>query len=220
MQIREVRILIQWRGSLRKLCKIAFSSSDASLYLFPYAVQGKYYYGSNTIPAQQASLSFDFTDDIFKKETPKLSIHETGQVHVCVGDSKAGPLYIPELKTFTGQHIASVCPDSFLTLPIFTGKLREKGSKIDHIIPAVDGAINGRLAIYLNGTQPMFCAQNCRLIFPRRSPTLKHPLYFCAKPIVQPPIGTVFQEGVTIIAGWNPMQPITEDVDFLFIRGK
>ncbi|MEW6716383.1 MAG: hypothetical protein AB1345_02600 [Chloroflexota bacterium] len=220
MGIREVRILIQWRNSLRKLCKIAFVSRDASLYLFPYAPQGKYYYGSKTMPAKQVSLSFDFTEDIYQEQTPKLSIHEKGHVHVYVGDEKAGPLFIPPLATLTGQHIASICPDAFESLPIFTEKLREKGSEIDHVIPAANDATSGRLAIYANGHRPAFEAQDCGLIFTLRRATIARPLYIGIKPIGQPPIGVDVQKGVTIIAGWNPLQPTAEGFDFLYIRGE
>lgn len=220
MGIREVRILIQWRNSLRKLCKIAFSDSDASLYLFPYAIEGKYHYGSKIMPSKEASLSFDFAEDIFQEQTPKLSIHESGQVHVYVGIEKAGPLFIPPLANLTGQHIASVSPDAFESLPIFTKKLRQIGAEIDQIIPAVDEAVSGRLAIYVNGNQPTFDVQDCGLIFTLTRSTIARPLYFGVKPIGQPKIGVDVQKGVTIIAGWNPLKPMAEDVDFLYIRGE
>jgi len=128
MEFREVRILILWRNSIRKLCKIAFGSNDASLYLFPYALQGIYYYGSKSLPERQVRLTFDFKNDIFEEHTPKLSIHQTGQVHIYAGSEKAGPLFIPPLTDYTGQHIATVCPDAFESLPIFDKKIRESGS--------------------------------------------------------------------------------------------
>jgi hypothetical protein len=172
------------------------------------------------MPAKQASLSFDFTENIFQEQTPKLSIHEKGQVHVYVGDEKAGPIIIPPLTTLTGQHIATVYPDAFESLPFFTDKLREKGSEVDHIIPAVDNATNGRLAIYVNGHLPVFDAQDCPLTITLRRATIAHPLYFGIKPISQPPLSVDIQKGVTIIAGWNPLQPTAECFDFLFIRGE
>ena len=128
VELREIRILIQWRDSLRKLCKIAFTANDASLYLFPYALEGRYYYGGKTMLSTQANLSFDFTEDIFREQTPKLSIHEKGQVHVYADKQKAGPLFIPPLATLTGQHIASVCPDAFESLPTFTIEFRIKNA--------------------------------------------------------------------------------------------
>lgn len=218
--IREVRILIQWRKSLRKLCKIAFCSNDASLYLFPNASQGKYHYGRKTIPAQQASLTFDFTEDIFQEQIPKLSIHETGQVHVSVGTQRAGPLFIPPLARLRGEHVASVSPDAFETLPMFTGMLRDNGSEVDHIIPALDEATNGTLAIYVNGRKPAFAESNCRLTFELTRSTIDRPLYIGMKPKGQPQIGVNTRKGVTIIAGWNPLQSTVEEADFLYIRGE
>jgi hypothetical protein len=218
--MRETRILVEWRNSLRKLCKIAFSSRDASLYLFPYAKLGNYYYGSKTMQARQMSLSFDFTEDIFQQHTPKLSIHETGQVHVFMGAEKVGPLCIPPLTTLTGQHIASVSPDAFESLPIFTEKLRVVGAEVDQVIPVADEAVNGRLAVYVNGDRPAFCSKNRGLIFTLRRSTIARPLYFGVNFVGRPQIGVDGQKGVTIVAGWNPLRPKDVNFDFLYIRGE
>jgi hypothetical protein len=220
MEIREVRRLIQWHNSLRKLCKIAFSSTDASLYLFPYAVQGKYYYGSKTMPAKQSSITFNFIEDIFKSQTPKLSIHEKGQVHVYVGNEKAGPLLIPPLLNLTGQHIATVCPDAFESLPPYTKKPQVKGSEIDHIIYAVDEAVNGKLLVYVNGQDPEFDANDCGLKIILRRTTIARPLYIGVKVVDQPLIGNNNQKGITIISGWNPLYSSEESFNFLYIRGE
>ena len=42
---RELRLLVDLGGDLRKIAKVVFSKSDASLYLFPYAPSGRYYFG-------------------------------------------------------------------------------------------------------------------------------------------------------------------------------
>lgn len=220
MSIREVRILIEWQKSIRKLCKIAFSSTDASLYLFPYASQGYYYSGSKTMPEQHGSQTFNFTEDIFQANTPKLSIHESGQIHVSMGGKKVGPLFVPALETLTGQHIASVSPDAFDALPVFKGTVRNTASEADHIIPADDDAINGRLALYVNGFKPLFACTDCRLTFNLSRSTISRPLYIGIKPIGQPLISVDSPKGVTIIAGWDPQKPKDKELDYLYIRGE
>lgn len=220
MELREVRFLVQWRNSLRKLCKIAFSSKDASLYLFPYALKGKYHYGKKTLQAQQEYLTFNFKKDIFDDQTPKLSIHESGQVHVFMGEKKAGPLYIPPLDTLRGEHITTVSPDAFENLPLFEGKFKKEGSSIDNIIYVPDEAINDRLALYVNGFEPSFMCSDCPNTFTITRPTISRPLYLGIKPLGQRKICVDTTKGVTIIAGWNPLTLSDESVDFLFIRGE
>lgn len=40
--LRELRLLVDLGNDIRKIAKIAFSNSDASLYLFPYAPSGNF----------------------------------------------------------------------------------------------------------------------------------------------------------------------------------
>jgi hypothetical protein len=47
--IRELRILFDLGGDLHKVCKLTFTKKDASLYLFPYAPSGQYYYGKRSV---------------------------------------------------------------------------------------------------------------------------------------------------------------------------
>ena len=218
--VRELRILIKHRGMLRQVCKFAFSRSDASLYLFPYAAQGRYYYGSRSLGEKQAQDTFDFTAGFVEDKVPKLSIHETGQVHIFAGKERAGPLQIPPLETLRGQHVATVVPDAFVALKPFLGVPRESGPELDHVIPADDLVETGRLAIYVNGAAPAFDAANCRLTLSLRRPTLARPLNVGIKAIPQAPLDADTFEGVTVIAGWDPTLPKDAALDFLYVRGR
>lgn len=86
--LREIRFLLEYNNSLRKVCKIFFSSKDASLYLTPYAFANEYYYGEEKIPEGKEKLTFNYTDGLKSKSTPKLSIHYSRQIHVD-GDEKS-----------------------------------------------------------------------------------------------------------------------------------
>ncbi|HEX3035209.1 MAG TPA: hypothetical protein VHT73_08755 [Thermodesulfobacteriota bacterium] len=218
--IREIRILIDYRSGLRILCKLAFTKADASLYLFPYAIHGTYYYGGRLLPEKQIQDTFDFTADLNARHTPKLSIHEKGQVHIIADGVRAGPLFIPPLVTLKGQHIATVCPDVFSILPVLQRKPKFTGAEIDHIIPVEDGIDSGRLAVYIAGDKPSFEAPNCRLVVTLKRPTIPEPLYIGIKPIGQKLIGVDVQSGVTIIAGWDPTKSSQGTNDYLYIRGE
>jgi hypothetical protein len=68
--IREVRVLVAYRGRLLKLCKLAFSRSDASFYLLPYAKKGRYFYGGRTLPEREVQDTFDFTSQLSDDRVP------------------------------------------------------------------------------------------------------------------------------------------------------
>ena len=218
--VRELRFLVKRNNILRKICKLAFSDADASIYLFPYAARGKYYYGNKNSPDQESEYKFDFTEDIFQEKTPKLSIHERGQIHIHVNDKRAGPLFIPHLSALKGQHIASISPDSFDSLPIHSEKIRETGTEIDHVIHATDNVKNGRLAIYVNGFEPKFDTIRCEIIITLQRPSLSKPLYVGILPVEQQILGTPAPKGVTVIAGWDPTKSQKNGFDFLYIRGE
>ena len=218
--VRELRILVEHRQKLYRLCKLAFAKSDSSIYIFPYAREGKFFYGSRSMPERQFKDTFPFKEQLTSDEVPKISIHESGQVHVISSGVRAGPLQIPPLSSLRGQHIASVVADQFSVLAEFTGKPRPTGSRIDHVIPAEDTTESGRLAFYLAGDRPAFEAPNCRLVFTLRRITLREPIYLGIKPIAQDPMGAPKGIGVTAIAGWDLTGEYQEGADYLFVRGQ
>lgn len=218
--IREVRFLVRVKNVLRKMCKLAFSDTDASLYLFPYSKSGNYYFGNKSNSKNETEYKFDFTEDIFDEKTPKLSIHEKGQVHVQVNNNRTGPLFIPHLSTLRGQHIASVTPDSFNSLPMHTEKIRNTSSEIDHILEVPDTVTNGRLLIYANGFEPKFQAPQHNFVITLERPSIPRPLHFGILTRGQAVLGESTPKGVTVIAGWDPTKLTENGFDFLYIRGE
>jgi hypothetical protein len=218
-ELRELQILVSYQGACRRLCKLAFSRTDASIYLFAYAQHGNYFYGGRSLLERQVEDTFDFTRQLTSKDVPKLSIHESGRVHAEVRTVSIKPLKNPSLASLRGQHIATVCADSFSGLPPFNGNVRNSGATIHHVIAVEKGVDSGRLAIYVNGIEPQFVSTRCRVIIPLKRPSIRGCLHVGLAPIAQFPLGANDKAGVTVIAGWDPTRPITSTQDYLYIRG-
>jgi hypothetical protein len=127
MVVREVRILVRYGKNVRKIFKMALSQKDTSLYLFPYARQGTYFCGRRSMAGGQTCDSFDFTTGFEEESVPKLSIHESGQVHIFAGKRRVGPLKIPPLRSLRGAHVAPIVLDTFDALPLFPEEPRADG---------------------------------------------------------------------------------------------
>jgi hypothetical protein len=215
--ISEFQIVVRVKQDLRKVCKFVFSKSDASVYLIPYAAGGSYYFGGASIPEQKASCTFDFKQQESSDKAPKVSIHESGQVHVRIGRQKAGPLTISHLSQMAGEHVASVSVDSFEALPLLGEHPKTTGSSIDQIVGVPDAVASGRFAIYMNGASPTFKVRQADLMIRVTRPSLATPLYVGIAVLGQDPIASPeCRHGVTIICGWNGSNP----TDFLYLRGE
>jgi hypothetical protein len=214
----ELQILISYKGAPRRLCKLAFSNSDASIYLFAFAQHGKYFYGGRSLIEKQIQDTFDYTKQLESNAVPKLSIHQSGRVHAKVEGKSIKPLWIPPLTALRGQHVATVCAESFTELPLFERDIQDSAREIC-FINFDKGAESGRLAIYINGTESRFVSKRCRLGISLQPPRTLVPLHIGLAPIAQSPLGTDEKAGVTVIAGWDPTRPMNAAQDYLYIRG-
>jgi hypothetical protein len=217
--VREIRVLAGKDGQLRRVCKLFFSSSDFSLYVVPYAPGGHYFFGSDSMEEHQVEKTFDFTAQLTSEDTPHVSIHGLGQVHIKDPQVIAGPLRIPPLDSLTGQHIASISVDAFDDLAAFEGTPKAKGPEFDLVIPVDSGVRGGRLAIYVNGGDATFD-------FSGPTPPVVtltrqgRELHVAVAPISQPVLGDPGRRGVTVIAGWDPRATADEPMAFLYLRGE
>ncbi len=222
-RLRGVRFLIRHRGTVRSLFKVGFAATDGSLYMWPYSASGRFYFGQTGIGAHESSVTFDFTDQFSSDAAgpPKVSIHESGQVHVkSETGNLAGPLFIPALSQLRGQHVATVQCDSFAGRPAYPKRLRRGPPESDQVLDVDDGAENGRVAIYVNGRESRFDGQ-CPIRIRMVRPTLSAPLYVGLLPVGQALLGdSPDGRGVSVIAGWDPSQRKSPArSDFLFVRG-
>ncbi len=219
---RKLRIIIKWRSTLRKLCKICFTSKDASIYIIPYAQNNHYFYSSNLMGKNVKEQKIKYKEGFSSTIGPHLSIHESGIVAVYADNKyqRAGPLKIPALHNFKGEHIASVSADRIKYLPTYAKTLRKSGEEIDHVIPADQEIESARIALYLNGYENKFVGGNIRLTFTIIRAGQIRPLYFAIRPIAQnfdlkDNIG-----GVTIIAGWDPTLQRGAEQNYICLRGE
>jgi hypothetical protein len=221
--LRELRLLIRHRQTLRRLCKVMFSKTDASIYLVPYAPNGTYYFGVVGLSEQKASESFDFTKQLTSDidQLPKLSLHQSGQIHVQVGRDRAGPVKIRPLAELRGEHVASIQPDSLASLSVFDGKPRLEGSERDVTFEVPDPIENARFLAFVNGREETFGA-DCHIRFRLMRPGLERPLHVGIHAILQDRLGDVeTKPGVIVIAGWDPDRVLRgKATDILFIRGQ
>lgn len=215
--VREIRILIQHRGVLRRLFKIAFSQKDASLYFFPYGPKGRYFYGLRSLHKYEIKHTFNYKEQLYSDKIPKLSIHQSGQVHIrYLGNEISVQLNTIALQEWRGEHIATVSADLFESLSEHKKVIKTTGSEIDHIIPCDNEVDSGRICVYANAQSPRFI-YHCRVTVPILSSSLHKPIYIGLAPVSQQPLN---RAGVTIITGWDPRKGDSERQDFLYIRAE
>jgi hypothetical protein len=202
--IHDCRVVVEVNTSYRKVCRLAFPKSDASLYLIPYGRQHMYLWGEGAFPEGAKNITFEYAD---KKGTPeklKLTIHQSGQVHVKSlqgQDYKAGPLWTKPLWEYRGEHLASISIDSLTSLPS-AGKLKPKPKSPELILRAADVGQSRRFVLYANGAEPRF-------VFPVKAwvrmsrAGLPSPLYIGLAALGQKGLVEGEEGGVSIICGWN-----------------
>jgi hypothetical protein len=218
MSLNATRMIVNFRGKSKAFFKIAFSQQDASLYLFSYGPTGKYFYGGQKMAENALSHSFSFREQFDSEEIPKISIHESGRIHVYYDRTQiVGPINTLPLEEWRGQHLATISADSFSSLMDYERRLKTTGSELDTVTPCDNEVESGRMAIYCNGEREEF-VYKCGVVFKFERPTLKRPLYIGISPIAQHPIGEGSSGGVTVICGWNPLKGAMDEQDFLFVR--
>lgn len=214
--LRSLRILVANGGQLSALCKFGFSVRDGSFYVIPYGPSGRYHFGRYGFANSERTVTFDAAVAGEATEMPPhLSIHQSGQVHIRSQLGMAGPLRVPPLSDWTGEHIASVSPVRFDALAPFTREPKYSGRDRDFVF-AVSAEGSGRLAVYANGHEPSF-ASTVSVHFTLVRPTLDKPLYIGVAAATNAPLGT--DPGVAVIGGWDPKTALKSGADsFLYVN--
>jgi hypothetical protein len=59
--VSATRFVVDVAGSLDRICKVGFTTGDGSLYVFPYGLTGRYFFGRLSIPAEQQEATSPLT---------------------------------------------------------------------------------------------------------------------------------------------------------------
>lgn len=228
MSIKSTRFLVQRSGVIRNFFKVAISQNDASIYIIPYANEGKYYGGISNLPkidlgTLQQKVDVNYTEQIADEKMPKLSIHESGQIHLDIGSKRTLPHKIPPLENIEDKHIASVSTDVIEALPIFQADIKDSSTHKDIVINVDKQIPSVRVAIYVNGISAKFKYQNAVLsVGTDVRPHLKRPISFGFQFIPQGDIRVDSKgaPGIVAISGWDITKPHTEENSFIFLRGE
>ncbi len=226
--VKSIRFLVSHSGVLKKFCKIALSVNDASLYIFPYAPHGRYYGGKQTfrglLPGEErVEFTFDYTKQSVSDDMPKLSIHETGQVHIEIGKERVGPVFIPQFRNLIDEHIATVTMDNIMGLPEHNKEPNLFPPHTDLLIETGEETESLRLLLYVNGDAPNFKYNNAIITLgTRERKHLSKPIFIGLFVVPQSDLRENNEEsspGVLAIAGWDPRKMPDKATDLLFIRG-
>ena len=222
IQNEEIRYLTKHRGMIRAICLVALSGSDSSFYVFPYSKSGLYFFGERGLAEQAIADTFQIDAQLSSLELPKLSMHESGQVHIKGPGSTdiAGPLSIPRLTDLRGAHVCSVSVDNLDFLPEYSRAIKRDGPKIDRFVCVSDGVSSVRITFWVNGVEPTFKTNHKTSVINLPSGT-GSTIYLGLLAIEQDALGTESEvKGISVIGGWDPTLPKDTAISYLYLRAQ
>jgi hypothetical protein len=217
--LRKLRLHLEERdGTLRTAAQLLFTGKDASLYLVPYAERGEYFYGEHAVAAGETEFVIKFREHLTAADRPKLSIHESGAVHIYAKDApKAGPVKIRPLTDFRGEHLASVRWDLVKRMPVHTGRTRTTGQQRDYAFGVPNDVESGVLLIYANGERNAFQTEQVQFAIQVERGSAP-PVFFGVAAVARDRLGAEDEGGVSVLAGFDALKGPTEPDNFLFLR--
>jgi hypothetical protein len=219
--VHDFRLLVQVAGRHKKICRLALAKKDASLFLIPYGTKGTYFWGHGTFREGEQRATFSHADLAGTQEPLKLSIHESGQVHVKTlhGEAyKAGPLQTIPLWEYRGQHLATISIDSLESLED-AGPLKPKRKSPEVVLDVKEIGDSRRFVLYANGETTPFSVPLKAVVRMRRL-GLPAPLQIGLAVLNQSPLVPPGElGGVSIISGWDPRkQDLLVEEQLLWVR--
>jgi hypothetical protein len=199
-------MIVEYEGVMRKLCTIGFTRKDASFYVIPHGPTEDYLFGAHQVGRNGGWTRIDAAETGSSSELPPhLSMHESGQVHAHANGLKAGPLTVPPLSQWRGEHAATVVTDGpFDTLEVLDGPVRS-GRRFDWVTKPKGGSLSGKVVVFINGTEESFAA-DCHAIVSIFREHLRAPLHVGLQLTGQEPVRNT--PAVTVIGGWVPNLPM------------
>jgi len=245
--VEKARVVIKHGAQFRAFFKVFFTKRDTSIYLVPYARSGKFFYGDESLAEKKVQKTFRYDEQFLTDKQPKISIHESGQVHIYApGDDAAplaGPLTIPHLLDLKGEHIATVQTESVEALPVIPGSPKTTGPEIDIVYDSAGKDMRVKFIICANAHEPRF---NFRISYPKvgfgkRGKRNKgkidavnqknantfftlqrrgHAILYVQLARIANPAPTMRKPGVIVVAGWDPNRSPGSGQNFLWVRGE
>ena len=153
---RSARVIVEKSGARYRLCTLSWSVQDASLFVSPFSRAAEYFAGSHPMADGQASIEIPYRAGTSLAKAPKLSVHESGQLHVKAptGEIVGGPIHLDHLRGWRGQQVLTIAIDDVEWLPQYDRALRTEGSDQDIVLQLSHES--ARLAVYLNSEHPRF----------------------------------------------------------------
>lgn len=153
---RSARVIIERNGVRYRVCTLSWSTKDASLFVAPFSHASDYFGGAHPMAAGETAIQIQFTSGGSLTKSPKLSVHESGQLHVKAPDGRiiGGPIHLSHLRGWRGQQVVTVAIDHLDQLPHHQGSLKTSGRSQDIPLGVPDGS--ARIAIYLNSAEQSF----------------------------------------------------------------
>jgi hypothetical protein len=221
LKSERARLLVKRSNHLHPICNLLLPRNDLSFAIIPYAPSGKYYYHLDGLRVGEVEKVVNLKSDGNFASNPKLQFHGTGQVHVSAQDTRVAKVWIPSLRSWRGQHIATVDLDDLSSLPAPQAGGQKSARVLDQPfqLPAEWRAV--RLVIFANGEKPEFSG-SCPLVFAAtcsQSGERGERLF----------LGIDFREhsprcpagghgGITVIGGWDPDDGLVE-TSLVTLRG-
>lgn len=225
---RQVRVLLSVGGKLRKLAWFVANKRDASFYIIPFSLNGKFIGGEfslgNGIGPFETKVDISSFPESKGTNLPHLSLHRSGSVRAYVneGDTFFGELQAKPIGMLVNQHIATLGLESFEALPVFEGTpdLDSNKNKHDAVIEMKeeensDRVLNPRFLVIANSLNVPFMqpcgvevsvGQVSPLLDKKGSFFLLPPIRYCVSYRVDKDIlweRKDLRNGVYVLAGWN-----------------
>lgn len=180
---RSFRYLILYKNKYKKVFNVSFTKNDASLYISPYSPKARFDCGVGYFQENQVKTQVTCYTQNTPKDFLKLSIHESGQVHIKNSNNSilGETLSIPHFKELNGEHIATIDVGSIESLVDLKGKPKQNNQKHDIVFAPGIESKTIRFALYLNGKEKKFkcdLPDACITLKRNRLPIYCHKTYF------------------------------------------
>ncbi len=215
----KILITVQTPTKRKKICRFFFTKTDTSLYICFYFKGKEYYYGCKNFQEGIEKLTFNFKEGRHGKICPKLSYHQSGEIHFKIKDQKESveKVIATPLKKLCGEHIITIIIEGLDDFEDF--KNSDYGLAIKFPID-VEGlkltiwGIAGELEL-----AQLRKKYNFGFMLRRINPTQL--IHFGVKINTQKSISEDKSSGLTVITGWDKSAAdVNNTATLLYLQGK